>query len=243
MLIGEVAALAGVSTRTVRHYHQVGVLPEPARGASGYREYGLRDVLRLVRAVRLAETGLSLPEVADALRDETGAELRSVLEELLRDIDAQQALLDARRRGVQAMLAHDDDLRMAHLARMPPAIVAAVGSDPTRLERERLAWETIAAALPPAEAESVARSMQELLSDPALVAESAELTARFEALADLDPDDPEVAEVAGRMAAIGRSLPDDDEPLRADHALYRAYLATLPPAQRRCLELVEQATS
>ncbi|GAT66905.1 merR family transcriptional regulator [Planomonospora sphaerica] len=41
MRIGELAALAGVSTRTVRHYHRLGLLPEPERRANGYRVYGL----------------------------------------------------------------------------------------------------------------------------------------------------------------------------------------------------------
>ncbi|MBO4273911.1 MerR family DNA-binding transcriptional regulator [Microbispora triticiradicis] len=41
MRIGELAALVGVSTCTVRHYHQRGVLPEPPRRDNGYRRYGL----------------------------------------------------------------------------------------------------------------------------------------------------------------------------------------------------------
>ena len=67
MRIGELADLVGVSTRTIRHYHHVGVLPEPARTAIGYREYGLADAVRLVRARRLTDLGLSLEEVADVL--------------------------------------------------------------------------------------------------------------------------------------------------------------------------------
>ena len=39
LTIGQLAAYAGVTTRAVRHYHQVGLLPEPERDASGYRTY------------------------------------------------------------------------------------------------------------------------------------------------------------------------------------------------------------
>ncbi|MFE1561061.1 MerR family DNA-binding transcriptional regulator, partial [Streptomyces sp. NPDC058734] len=39
MRIGEIAALVGVSTRAVRHYHHVGLLPEPERRPNGYRAY------------------------------------------------------------------------------------------------------------------------------------------------------------------------------------------------------------
>ena len=35
--IGQLASYAGVTIRAVRHYHQVGLLPEPDRNASGYR--------------------------------------------------------------------------------------------------------------------------------------------------------------------------------------------------------------
>ena len=37
----EIAALAGVSIRTLRHYHQIGLLPEPPRQNNGYRAYSV----------------------------------------------------------------------------------------------------------------------------------------------------------------------------------------------------------
>lgn len=53
--IGELAALAGVSPRAIRHYHRVGVLPEPARSPSGYRLYDCDDVDRLLALRALAD--------------------------------------------------------------------------------------------------------------------------------------------------------------------------------------------
>ena len=44
LTIGQLAAYAGVTVRTVRHYHQIGLLPEPERDASGYRRYGATAV-------------------------------------------------------------------------------------------------------------------------------------------------------------------------------------------------------
>ena len=67
MRIGELAGLVGISTRAIRHYHRVGLLPEPARKANGYREYSLRNAVELARVRRLTELGLSLDEVGDAL--------------------------------------------------------------------------------------------------------------------------------------------------------------------------------
>lgn len=45
--IGEVARLVGVSTKTIRYYHQIGLLTEPARTESGYRLYDAGHLLRL----------------------------------------------------------------------------------------------------------------------------------------------------------------------------------------------------
>ncbi|MFK0296196.1 MerR family transcriptional regulator [Streptomyces sp. NPDC090442] len=97
MRIGELAGLAGVSTRTVRHYHQLGLLPEPVRRANGYREYGLRDAVALARVRRLTELGLGLEEVRDVLADDAGKELREVLTELDADLARQEEALRVRR--------------------------------------------------------------------------------------------------------------------------------------------------
>ena len=60
MRIGELAAAVGVTTRTVRHYHHQGLLPEPERRPNGYREYTLRHAVVLARIRRLTELGLGL---------------------------------------------------------------------------------------------------------------------------------------------------------------------------------------
>src|SRR5438876_64136 len=74
MRIGELADFVGISTRAIRHYHRIGLLPEPARKPNGYREYSLRDAVELARVRRLTELGLSLDEVGDALADDPRVE-------------------------------------------------------------------------------------------------------------------------------------------------------------------------
>mgnify|MGYP001081804194 CR=1 FL=1 len=67
MKIGELAAQTGVTAKTVRYYESIGVLPEPLRGTSGYRDYDAEAVERL-RFVRDAQaTGLSLAEISSVL--------------------------------------------------------------------------------------------------------------------------------------------------------------------------------
>lgn len=53
--IGQLARYAGVSTKTVRVYHDKGLLPEPDRDASGYRRYGAQDAIDLIKIRTLAE--------------------------------------------------------------------------------------------------------------------------------------------------------------------------------------------
>src|SRR5689334_20922294 len=97
MRIGELAGLAGISTRAIRHYHDVGLLPEPARTANGYREYSLRDAVELARVRRLTELGLSLDEVGDVLAGDAGRDLTEILRELDADLVRQEADLRQRR--------------------------------------------------------------------------------------------------------------------------------------------------
>lgn len=70
MLIGEIATIAQVTPRAIRHYHRVGILPEPARSSNSYRVYSVMDLTRLLRIRRLIGLGLPLHRIAGILRDE-----------------------------------------------------------------------------------------------------------------------------------------------------------------------------
>ena len=65
--IGEVAALVGVSPKTIRYYHEVGLLAEPGRTEAGYRLYTAQDLLRLQRVRRLRALGLPLERIKEIL--------------------------------------------------------------------------------------------------------------------------------------------------------------------------------
>lgn len=67
MRIGELAEHARVSTKTVRYYESIGLVPPPARTASGYREYGADSVERLTFIRESQRAGLSLTEIASIL--------------------------------------------------------------------------------------------------------------------------------------------------------------------------------
>src|SRR5487761_688535 len=71
LTIGQLAAYAGVTVRAVRHYHQIGLLPEPERDASGYRRYGARTVVSLIKIRTLAKAGVPLSHIGQMLEADT----------------------------------------------------------------------------------------------------------------------------------------------------------------------------
>jgi MerR family copper efflux transcriptional regulator len=108
MKIGEVAQQTGVSTKTIRYYEDIGVLPEPERADNGYRDYDEVTVSRL-RFVRDAQaTGLTLTEIASILdlRDQGQSTCHHVVELLerhLEDLDRHIASLHKTRDQLAAM--------------------------------------------------------------------------------------------------------------------------------------------
>jgi len=65
--IGQLAAYAGVTIKAIRHYHERGLLDEPPRDASGYRRYGARHAIELVKIRTLAEAGVPLARIKELL--------------------------------------------------------------------------------------------------------------------------------------------------------------------------------
>jgi DNA-binding transcriptional MerR regulator len=88
--IGQLAKVVGVDTPTVRFYESVGLLPEPARRPSGYREYDQSDIerLRFVRQARSLELPLDDIREIVALREEGEAPCPYVREVIAREAEA-----------------------------------------------------------------------------------------------------------------------------------------------------------
>ena len=89
LTISQLAAYAGVTVRAVRHYHQIGLLPEPERDHSGYRTYDAAAVVRLIRIRTLAEAGVPLArvkELLDAGEEEFAAAVADIDRRLRADI-------------------------------------------------------------------------------------------------------------------------------------------------------------
>lgn len=65
LTIKQLADYVGVTPRAVRHYHHIGLLPEPMRTAQGYRSYGAADIIALQRIKVLTDAGVPLARVAE----------------------------------------------------------------------------------------------------------------------------------------------------------------------------------
>jgi DNA-binding transcriptional MerR regulator len=102
--IQQVAKLVGTTSRTLRHYDDVGLLRPSRIGHNGYRYYDEGALVRLQRVLLLRELGLGLPQIAEAIAaetDETAALqthlslLRQDQERIARQISAVQHTIDS----------------------------------------------------------------------------------------------------------------------------------------------------
>jgi DNA-binding transcriptional MerR regulator len=74
MLIGELAAAAGVSTKTLRFYEADGLLPEPDRTPAGYRDYADTAIDRVGFIRQAQKAGLTLAQIREVLTIRDGGQ-------------------------------------------------------------------------------------------------------------------------------------------------------------------------
>ncbi len=108
MKIGELGDKCGVTTKTIRYYESIGILDEPLRTPSGYRDYGT-DAAERLRFIRDAQsTGLTLKEIASVLELKVAGErscqhTMALIDSHLLAIDAQIDQLTAARRELATL--------------------------------------------------------------------------------------------------------------------------------------------
>lgn len=110
--IQQLAKLAGTTSRTLRHYGELGLLPASRVAANGYRHYDEAALLRLQRILLLRDLGLGLAQIAEILSRPTTEEralaghlegLRAEQHRLARQIASVESTIAARRRGEELM--------------------------------------------------------------------------------------------------------------------------------------------
>lgn len=109
--IQEIARATGTTSRTLRHYDDIGLLRPSRTGGNGYRYYDAAALVRLQRVLLLRDLGLGLAAIADALAsdDDEARALRTHL----RWLESERARLDAQVASVRSTitsLENGDDL-------------------------------------------------------------------------------------------------------------------------------------
>jgi DNA-binding transcriptional MerR regulator len=117
--IGEVAELIGTTTRTIRYYEEIGLLPGSAEREQGkHRCYTQADVERVREIVRLRDLlGLSLEQLSRLLEAETArAELRREWKVAESSVQRRRILDEALEHvGTQLELVHDRRVELEQL--------------------------------------------------------------------------------------------------------------------------------
>jgi DNA-binding transcriptional MerR regulator len=105
MSVGDTAALAGVTVRTLHHYDRIGLLSPSERTAAGYRRYTPSDLDRLHRVLVYRELGFPLEEVATLLDDpdaDPAAHLRRQHRLLRERLERTRAMVEAVEKEMEA---------------------------------------------------------------------------------------------------------------------------------------------
>lgn len=115
MRIGELADTVGINPKTIRFYEGIGLLPEPQRLPSGYRDYTEDDRQRLVFVRTAQRLGLPLSDIAEIMAFKERGEapcayVRLVLTRQVAELDDRIAELAALRDQLRALQAVADDL-------------------------------------------------------------------------------------------------------------------------------------
>jgi DNA-binding transcriptional MerR regulator len=193
LTIGQAATFAGVTVKTVRHYHRLGLVREPQRDGSGYRRYTSTDLLRLVQVRTLAGAGVPLAEIADLLDADPGrfaAALADVQRRLTERID--ELIV---RRDTLHRLAHGDRVLLPDRACAILDRLAELGFSPDYVASQ---WEAMVLwrALLPESFDDFLAELDRRLGDPELV----DLTKRSWDALSWAPDDPRIDALASALS-------------------------------------------
>lgn len=240
LTIGQVASYAGVTVRAVRHYHQIGLLPEPERDRSGYRSYDAATLVRLIRIRTLAEAGVPLARVQELL-DASPEEFARGVEEIDTELRAEMRRLRENRKRI-ARLAAGESLALPQSVLDYLDRLRDLGVEEQYIVLERDAWIMMAARIPD-EIDAVMAMKHMQLDDPDMVLLYKLVTEALHWPAD-DSRIVELVDVMERLARraieAGEVVGADDDGLDQPFVELLDALPTESPGGRRVIELLEE---
>jgi len=110
LTIGKIAKAAGLGVETIRFYERKGLIAEPKRSASGYRQYHPETIRRLKFIARAKALGFSLQEVGELLDlracPEAGCtDVQTRAMEKILDLEKRITQLDAMKHALEELVA------------------------------------------------------------------------------------------------------------------------------------------
>lgn len=111
MNIGQAARHSGVTPKMIRHYEQIGLIPQAARTPAGYRQYRHDDVHTLAFIRRARELGFSIAQIAELValwqdRSRASRDVKRVAEAHIAELDDKIRRLHAMRDTLAHLAAH-----------------------------------------------------------------------------------------------------------------------------------------
>lgn len=211
MRSSEVARIAGVTVRTLRHYHALGLLPEPPRSANGYRDYAPADLARVLRIKRLASLGFPLTCVGEVMAqmdadEPEGDTAADPLAELDRELEQEIARLEGQRRVIASLRA--ERLRPDLPVPFGQALrLLASDEDLAGLTEEEQATLVIAGHAYGAGEVAELRRVAEALEDSLAVSAIAAFKDRLKSLAADAPEEERAELAAEALEALAPLIP------------------------------------
>lgn len=189
--IGQLAGYAGVTIKAVRHYHKRGLLEEPPRDSSGYRRYGAKHAVTLVKIKTLADAGVPLARIQELLAADPDR-FAEAIAEIDRKLEERVAELQRTRERIAQLSGGDRLFVSAEVADYLDRL-RELGVSQRTVQMERDVW-ILMQSVSPKQAAIWIDDKRDAMRDPEFRAIYLEYDAAF----DWSADDPRLYALADR---------------------------------------------
>lgn len=204
LTIGQLARHTGVPAKTVRFYHSIGLLAEPARDTSGYRRYSAGDAIALLKVRALAQAGIPLARIP-ALLTSNAVDRTAAIDQIDRDLEQHIARLQETRRRLRGLTDPEPQLPSGVAAYLD--LLGQIGLSREWIGMEEDLW-LLAFATDPHAAAALLADQHQAKTLP----EVQQVYREYDRARDLDPDDPRLRLLADQILRIARDRYADQPP-------------------------------
>ena len=192
--IGQLADYAGVTIKTIRHYHQRGLLDEPPRDSSGYRRYSAQHAIDLVKIKMLADAGVPLARIKELLAADPDR-FAAAIAEIDRNLQERADDIVRTRERIAQLSAGDRLFVSAEVADYLDRL-RELGVSQRSVQMERDIW-ILLWSVSPNEAATWIADKREAIGNP----EFRGIYLEYDAAFDWSPEDPRLYALADRAQA------------------------------------------